>query len=141
MRLGGLVLIRIGTVLVVLGSAPAMAILGRPIPDASLVRDVVPYLRQIAAKVAIPPGSELPALFASGFGIAAVAAIGAGALLGLAGLWKVLTGRRGAVILVTVVAMVCGFAAAMALARARVSPGRAGCVRRRRPWQARRQVS
>jgi hypothetical protein len=93
-----------------------MTLLGRPVPDVPFLRDLTPYLARIAEGAALPPGADWEALTGNTVGIIALAGLGAGLLIALAGVSQVVTGRSGGVALVLVVAAVCGFAVAAALA-------------------------
>lgn len=115
-RIGGLILVALGILVGWAGGGLALTLLGQPLPDVPLLRDLSPYLAQVAQGAALPPGSDWGALTASPVGVIALAGTGAGLLIALAGVSQVVTGRGGGVTLVLVVAAVCGFAVAAALA-------------------------
>jgi hypothetical protein len=115
-RVGGLIVVALGVLVGWAGGGLAMALLGRTLPDVPLLRDLSPYIAKVAEGAALPAGSDWGALTASPVGVIALAALGAGMLIALAGVSQVVTGRGGGVTLVLVVAAVCGFAVAAALA-------------------------
>ncbi len=115
-RVGGLIVVALGVLIGWVGGGLSMLLLGRPVPDVPLLRDMTPYLARVAEGAALPPGSDWGALTESPVGVIALAGMGAGILIALAGVTQVVTGRGGGVTLVLVVAAVCGFAVAAAMA-------------------------
>lgn len=115
-RVGGLVVALIGVILALAGGGLGLALLGQPVPDVPLLRDMAPYLAQVAEKAALPPGADWAALTGSTAGVLALVGLGAGLLIVLSGLSQALTGRRSAVGLVLLVAAICGFAVAAVVA-------------------------
>lgn len=115
-RLGGLVVALIGVIMAMAGGGLATALLGRPLPDLPLLRDMAPYLAEVATAAAMPAGSGMADLPGTTMGLIALAGLGSGALIALAGLAQVVSGRRSALGLIVIVAALCGFAVAAALA-------------------------
>lgn len=115
-RIGGAVMALIGLLLTYAGGGLGLALLGRPLPDVPLLRDLAPHLQELAARAPLPPGSDWGALAGSTLGIIALGGFGGGLMVVLGGVTQMLTGRRSALSLVLVVAGLCGLAAAAVFA-------------------------
>lgn len=115
-RIGGVIVTLIGLLLTYAGGGLGLALLGRPLPDVPLLRDIAPYLQEVAAKAPLPAGSDWGALTESTLGVIALGAFGGGLMVVLGGVTQILTGRRSGLSLVLVVAGLCGFAAAAVIA-------------------------
>lgn len=115
-RVGGLVLLVMGLAIAGMGVLMAQALLGHPLPAGEVVERIRPFLARIAEQSALPTGSDVGALVTRGWGQVAVAALAAGAVIGLGGLRQVLTGRRSIALLVVIAAIIVGFAVAAAVA-------------------------
>lgn len=115
-RVGGLVLLLMGLAIAGLGVVMAQAILGHPLPAGDVIDRMRPFLSKIAEESALPAGSDMGALVTRGWGQVAVAALAAGALIGLGGLRQLLTGRRSLALLLVVAGIIVGFAVAAAVA-------------------------
>jgi hypothetical protein len=115
-RLGGLVVALIGLALALAGGGLGLALLGEPVPDLPGLRELSPYLAQIAQGAALPAGSGWADLTGSTPGMIALAGLGAGLMIVLAGLAQLVTGERTGLGLVLLVAAIGGFAVAVAVA-------------------------
>lgn len=91
-RLRGLLAVVIGVGLAVPGYGLALAILREPLPDWWGLRDLAPYLAQIARAGAPEPG--LRGLLLADFGLMALGAMALGGIAVLGGLWQIVTGRN-----------------------------------------------
>lgn len=112
-RFGGIVLVLMGAALAAFGAVVALALLGRPLPDLPGMASIGPVLAKVAEAAALPKGSAWDALTGSGSGVVALAGMAGGGLIGLAGLWQALTGRRSSTVVAMIVLMICGFSVAM----------------------------